>query len=70
MLRKLKLSAFGLLLVAALCACETLPAAKKPVQVEPPKLPPAPANVMVVREPNFLQRLRTFFSASPEKPTK
>lgn len=66
----LKPNACAPLLALALSACATLEPAKTPVQVEPPKLAPPPASVMVQRQPSFQERLRTFFSASPEKPTK
>jgi hypothetical protein len=47
-----------------------LPAAK-PLQVEPPKLPPAPPDVMVERQPDFLRNLMQRFSfQKPVEPTK
>lgn len=66
--KKLRIS--SALLVMALSACATPPPAKTPVEVPPVVLPPAPANVMVKREPTFQRRLLNFFSVSPEKPTK
>lgn len=53
----------------AVYGCAIPPPAKQAVQVEPPQLPPPPADVMVPREANFLDRLLNFFSASPPKPT-
>jgi hypothetical protein len=52
------------------CATQAPPPAKVPVLVAPAKLPPAPADVMVPREANFLQRLLNFSSTSPAKPTE
>ena len=54
-----------LLCMLALCACSTaLPPASVPVAVACAKLSPAPADVMVEREPNFRERLLNFFSIS------
>lgn len=59
-----------LLLLLLLQSCATpMPPIVKPVEVAPPKLPPAPASVMVAREANFLQRLQSFFGILPSKPT-
>lgn len=63
-------------LVLSGCATQ-VPPASIPVEVSPPKLPPAPANVMVERPASFRQRLLEFFqqtpvgssSTSPTKPT-
>lgn len=54
----------SLLLALALSACATPePRPCQPSEVSPPKLPPAPADVMVKREANFLARLQQFFSS-------
>lgn len=54
------------LCVLALSACATQqPPLCQPVQVPPPKLAPAPADVMVVRPANFRQRLLDYFQAPP-----
>lgn len=58
----------SLLCVLALCACAT-PAPPRLVEVSPPRLAPAPADVMVERPANFRARLLSFFSASPPTPT-
>ena len=55
-------------LVLSGCATQ-VPPASVPVEVSPPKLAPAPADVMVPREANFRKRLLDFFSASPAMPT-
>ncbi|VEB43014.1 Uncharacterised protein [Chromobacterium violaceum] len=34
-----------------------------------PQLPPAPASVMVPRQPTFLRRMETMLSDLPQKPT-
>lgn len=51
-----------------LCACAT-PVAPQIVEVPPPKLAPAPADVMTERPANFRQRLLDFFSSSRAMPT-
>ena len=58
-----------LLSIAAISGCATPPPPVTPAQIEPAKLPPAPADVMVPRPANFQQRLLDFFSSSPAKPT-
>lgn len=69
-MKKPKLTALLAICAVALCACASpLPAPMQPVMVEPPQLAPAPADVMVKREPNFLARLLNFLSDSPLKPT-
>lgn len=69
-MKKLLTTALLLICALALSACASnLPAAKQPMAVAPPVLPPAPADVMVKREPNFQQRLLNFLSDSPAKPT-
>lgn len=63
---KLKTNALLLICAGALCACASpQPAPMQPVVVEPPHLAPAPADVMMKREPNFLARLLNFLSDSP-----
>ena len=47
-----------------------VPAPARPLELEPPQLAPAPAQVMVKREPNFLSRLLNFLSDSPARPMK
>lgn len=60
-----------MLFVLALCGCATpVPPASFPVEIAPPILPPPPADVMVERPANFLERLRNFFLTSPPTPTK
>jgi len=56
------------LFVLVLCACAT-PVAPRIVEVPPPKLAPAPPDVMVERPATFRQRLLDFFSSSPATPT-
>ncbi len=52
--------------VLALSGCASnIPPASMPLEIAPPKLAPAPADVMVPREPNFRTRLLLIFSASP-----
>ena len=53
----------------ALAGCSSLPAAPRLVETPQLVLPPAPADVIVPREPNFLQRIQNFFSGSEPKPT-
>ena len=67
---KPKLLFLLLLLSLALFACGTpvvKPEAAPPavVQLARPQLPPAPPEVLVVREPNFQQRLLDFFQQTP-----
>lgn len=64
-MRKLKGLLTLLLLMLVVSACSTPAPIVRPVEIQPPKLPPVPADVMVAREPNFRQRLLDFFSASP-----
>lgn len=52
--------------VLVLSACATqVPPLCQPVEVPPPKLAPAPAEVMVPRPANFRQRLLDYFQAKP-----
>jgi len=44
--------------------------AVKPVEIAPPKLPPAPQDVMVPRVADFQERLLNFFSPKPPAPTQ
>ena len=68
---KLKKIALLLAFVTALSGCASpLPPASVPMEVQPPKLPSPPADVMVKREPNFLSRLLNFLSDSPLSQTK
>ena len=53
------------LFALALCACATPTAPLRVVEIPPPRLAPAPADVMVERPVNFRQRLLDFFSSSP-----
>lgn len=70
-MKKLQRTVLLLTCALALCACASpLPAPMEPVEVEPARLAPAPSDVMVKREPNFLSRLLNFLSDSPAKPTK
>lgn len=62
-MKKLLTTALLLICALVLCACASnLPAAKQVAEVPPPRLSPAPADVMVKREPNFRQRLLNFLS--------
>ncbi len=56
-----------LMLAAALSACQS-PSVPSTL-VLCPQLPPAPAAVMVKREPSFQTRLQDFLSGSPLMPT-
>ena len=73
-MKKLPVTVLSLIFALALCACASPshapPAPMQPVEVPPARLTPAPADVMVKREPNFLTRLLNFLSDSPLKPTK
>ena len=54
----------------ALSGCQSpLPPAPRLVETPKAVLPPAPADVMVEREPNFLKRLLDFLSEKPAEPT-
>ena len=55
-----------LLLTLTLSSCAT-PMLEKPVEIVPPKLPPVPADIMVVRGANFRLRLLNFYSALQTK---
>ncbi len=69
-MQTLKLPSLSLLLGLALCACTvTKPQAFVPLEVLPPKLPPAPADVMVPETEDFQQEILNFFSASAVAPT-
>lgn len=69
-MRKPAATVMWLPFVLALSACATpLPTSCQPVEVTPAQLPPPPADVMVRRAPNFLDRLLNFFTASPAKQT-
>lgn len=58
------------LLALALCACATqVPQPSNPVQVAPPKLPPAPADVMMDQVADFRESLLNFFLPKPTAPT-
>ena len=60
-----------LLLLSMLFAtvgCSSHPAPRL-IEAEQVRLPPPPAEVMVVREADFLTRLQAFFSAKPPEPT-
>lgn len=57
------------LFALALCACATPTAPLRVAEIPPPRLAPAPADVMVERPVNFRQRLLDFFSSSPVTPT-
>ena len=54
------------MLCGLLVGCASPLPAAKPMMLEPPKLPPAPADVMVERQPDFLTNLLRRFSS--EKP--
>ena len=60
-----------LLLTLALSGCASpIPSSAKPIEVAPPKLPPPPADVMVTRKADFLERMILRFSSpSLQKPT-
>ena len=59
------------LFALALSGCQSpLPPAPRLVETPKAVLPPAPADVMVEREPNFLKRLLMLFSESEAKPTE
>lgn len=52
------------------CATQGVdPAPPIALEQQCPRPATPPADVMVKREPTFLQRLQTFFSGSPVKPT-
>jgi len=55
--------------VMALTACSSTPPVPRLVETPQLHLPPPPADVMVPREPNFLERIRSFFSDSAPTPT-
>ena len=57
------------LFALALCACATPTVPLRLVEIPPPRLAPAPPDVMVERPANFRQRLLDFFSSSPATPT-
>lgn len=70
-MRNVRVMLLWLLPGLGLSSCATqLPPAKTPVLVQPARLPPPPADVMVPREQTFLQRLLTFSSTSPARQTK
>ena len=59
------------MLCGLLVGCASPLPAAKPMMLEPPKLPPAPADVMVERQPDFLQKLmERFWSAKPAEPMR
>ena len=69
-MNKPRKTALSLICALALAACASnLPPPMQPVEVAPPRLAPAPADVMVERQPNYLSRLLNFLSDSPAKPT-
>ena len=58
----LKRLLYWLIFSLALYGCaSTLPAAK-PLAIQPPKLPPAPSDVMVQQEQDFLKKMMQRFS--------
>jgi len=63
---KLLICAAALLTVA--CASPYPPPA--PVVIQPPRLPEVPAEVMVERPANFLERLLQLFPTSAPRPTR
>lgn len=64
----MKKNASSLLCALAIAGCTSTPPVRL-VETQCPELSPPPADVMVKREPNFLERLLSFLSASPAKPT-
>ena len=69
-----KLLLLWLPLALAISGCATPGPAPEPappalLPLARPQLPPAPPEVMQVREANFQKRLLDFFSPSREKPT-
>ena len=59
------------LFALALSSCQSpLPPAPRLVETQKAVLPPAPADVMVEQEPNFLTRLLDFLQVKPAEPTK
>lgn len=68
-MHKVRLALLLTLSALALCGCATPVPTSRPVEVAPPKLPPAPADVMVIRKADFQERLLNFFSDSPQTPT-
>lgn len=68
-MRLLNGTVIWLTLALELSSCASIPPANRPLEVEQAKLAPAPADVMVVRERNFRQRLLQAFSPSPTTPT-
>lgn len=53
-----------LIFAPVLSGCQSLP-----VCPEPAKLPPAPANVLLEQQPNFLDRWLKLLSPKPQGPT-
>lgn len=64
----MKKNALWLACALAIAGCTSAPPVRV-VETQCPELSPVPADVMVTREPNFLERLLSFLSASPAKPT-
>lgn len=72
---KLQKNVCWLILLLASYGCAPAPSKPEPaplsvVEVKPAQLSPAPAEVMVHRDANFLQRLEAIFWELDEKPTK
>lgn len=67
---KLRMVVCALLCALAMCGCACRPVVSDLPPVQPAQLAPAPAEVMVVREANFRQRLLMIFSPSSPMPMR